>query len=37
MSLDMIARLLGHAKTETTEKRYVKYNEEVLSGVREMM
>ena len=37
MPLDMIARLLGHAKTETTEKRYVKYREDSLNNVRDMM
>ncbi len=37
MSLDMIARLLGHAKTETTESRYVKYREESLNNVRKLM
>lgn len=28
--LDVIARLLGHAKTETTEKKYVKYRKDLL-------
>ena len=37
MPLDLIARLLGHAKTETTEGRYVKYREESLNNVRDMM
>ena len=37
MPLDMIARLLGHAKTEMTERRYVKYREESLNSVRQMM
>ncbi len=37
MPLDMIARLLGHAKTETTESRYVKYREEGLNYARKMM
>lgn len=38
ISLDVIARLLGHSKTETTEKRYVKYRDEgMLNGVRGMM
>lgn len=33
--LDVIARLLGHSKTETTERKYVKYrNEGVLEGAR---
>jgi len=30
--LDMIARLLGHAKTETTERKYVKYRPDLLSS-----
>ena len=37
MSLDLIARLLGHAKTETTERRYVKYRADIMTGAREMM
>lgn len=38
ISLDVIARLLGHSKTETTEKRYVKYRDEgMLNDVRGMM
>lgn len=37
MPLDMIARLLGHSKTEVTEKRYVKYRDEFLIGAIEMM
>lgn len=37
MPLDVIARMLGHAKTETTEKRYVKYRQDLLSDYREMM
>lgn len=28
--LDVIARILGHAKTETTERKYVKYGEDLL-------
>lgn len=35
--LDVIARLLGHAKTETTERRYVKYRDESFNNVRNMM
>jgi len=35
--LDVIARMLGHAKTETTERRYVKYRTEILDNVRNMM
>ena len=31
--LDVIARLLGHAKTETTERKYVKYRKDLLSAV----
>ena len=30
--LDVIARLLGHAKTETTERKYVKYRTDLLSA-----
>ncbi len=30
--LDVIARLLGHAKTETTERKYVKYRPDLLSA-----
>lgn len=37
MPLDMIARLLGHSKTETTEKRYVKYRTDMLEKARETM
>ena len=37
MPLDMIARLLAHAKTETTESRYVKYREEGLNNARLLM
>ena len=34
IELDVIARLLGHAKTETTERKYVKYrNDLVLQSV----
>lgn len=35
--LDVIARLLGHAKTETTEGRYVKYRDDSLEKVRDKM
>jgi len=35
--LDVIARLLGHAKSETTEGRYVKYREDTLKNVLNMM
>ena len=37
MSLDVIARLLGHSKTETTEKRYVKYRDDLLEGAKNQM
>ena len=30
--LDIIARLLGHAKTDTTERKYVKYRMDLLSA-----
>lgn len=33
MALDVIARLLGHSKTETTERKYVKYRTEMLENV----
>ncbi len=35
--LDVIARLLGHSKTDTTERRYVKYRDEMLDEARELM
>ena len=37
MQLDLVARLLGHANTETTERRYVKYREASLKNVRGLM
>lgn len=37
VQLDLIARLLGHGKTETTERRYVKYRIESLNTVRDLM
>lgn len=37
MSLDMVARLLGHSKTETTEKRYVKYRTEFMEEAAKLM
>ena len=37
MQLDLVARLLGHAKTETTERRYVKYRDASLNNVRGLM
>lgn len=37
MPLDVVARLLGHSKTETTEKRYVKYREDILENARLIM
>lgn len=37
MSLDLIARLLGHAKTETTERRYVKYRDEAFKEAKAKM
>lgn len=37
IALDVIARMLGHSKTETTEKRYVKYREDMMEKAREMM
>lgn len=37
MPLDVIARILGHSKTETTEKRYVKYREDILETAKSLM
>ena len=37
MQLDLVARILGHAKTETTERRYVKYRDESMNNVHHMM
>lgn len=37
VSIDIIARLLGHAKSETTERRYVKYRTELFQDVRTIM
>lgn len=37
MSLDVIARLLGHSKTETTERRYVKYRTKIMDDARKQM
>ena len=37
VSLDVIARLLGHAKTETTERRYVKYRTDIFNETRKLM
>lgn len=37
MPLDLIARILGHAKTETTEKRYVKYRTDLFEKAKELM
>lgn len=37
MPLDVIARLLGHSKTETTEKRYVKYREDIFETAKSCM
>lgn len=34
---DIIARLLGHSKSDITENRYVKYRDEVFQGVRCVM
>ncbi len=35
--IDMIARLLGHQKTEVTEQRYVKYRPELYRQIKEKM
>lgn len=37
MPLDVIARILGHSKTETTEKRYVKYRSDIFDTAKAMM
>ena len=34
---DIIARLLGHSKSDITENRYVKYRDELFQGVRSVM
>lgn len=34
---DIIARLLGHSKSDITENRYVKYRDEIFNGVRQIM
>ena len=34
---DIIARLLGHSKSDITENRYVKYRDEIFNGVRHVM
>lgn len=34
---DIIARLLGHSKSDITESRYIKYRNEVFEGVRSLM
>ena len=34
---DIIARLLGHTKSDITENRYVKYRDEIFQGVRDIM
>ena len=34
---DIIARLLGHSKSDITENRYVKYRDEIFQGVRNVM
>lgn len=35
--LDVISRMLGHSKTETTEKRYVKYRTDMMEKAKEKM
>ena len=37
ISIDLIARLLGHQKTEVTEQRYVKYRPELFNEIKEKM
>lgn len=35
--LDVISSLLGHAKVEVTQNRYVKYRDDIFQGVRDTM
>ena len=35
--LDVVSKLLGHSKTEITEKRYIKYDEELLNSAKDKM
>lgn len=35
--IDVIARMLGHAKTDTTERRYVKYREDLINQSRSLL
>ena len=37
ISIDLIARLLGHKKTDVTEQRYVKYRPELYKQAQEKM
>ena len=37
ISIDLIARLLGHKKTDVTEQRYVKYRPELFSQIKDKM
>ena len=37
MPLDVISHLLGHAKSDITETRYVKYRDELYDGVRAIL
>lgn len=37
ISIDLIARLLGHKKTYVTEQRYVKYRPELFSQIKDKM
>ena len=37
ISIDLIARLLGHKKTDVTEQRYVKYRHELFSQIKDKM
>lgn len=35
--LDVVSKMLGHSKTDITEKRYVKYRDDIFQGVRDVM
>lgn len=37
ISIDLIARLLGHKKTDVTEQRYIKYRPELFSQIKDKM
>ncbi len=37
LPLDVVSRMLGHAKTEITERRYVKYRPDLFDDYRKFM